>query len=186
MQATGETAITDSTPPATRRHWLIAVVIGLVGLGIDQGAKTLGIAFLDPLRPIPLVGDLLTLQLIRNPGAAFSMGERFTVVFTIIAIVALVAISVWALPRLGHLGWTVATGLLLAGIAGNLTDRLFREPGPFQGSVVDVIQLRYFAIFNVADIFITAAAVLVIWLAMIAKVNLDGSRAVERAEAADG
>ena len=69
---------------------------------------------------------------------------------------------------------------LLAGITGNLADRLFREPGPFRGHVVDFIQLPYFAIFNVADMFITAAAVLVIWLSMITQVSLGGVRLKER------
>lgn len=186
VQAAGGTAITGSLPPAARRYWLLAVVIGVIGLALDQGAKALAIANLDPARPIPLLGGLVTLQLTRNSGAAFSMGERFTIGFTVVAIIALVAVVVWALPRLRHLGWAVVAGLLLAGISGNLTDRLFREPAPFQGHVVDFIQLPYFAIFNVADMFITAAAVLVIWLAMIAKVNLDGSRVTDRAEAADG
>jgi signal peptidase II len=168
------------------RYRLVAVSIAVVGLALDQTAKALAIANLDPAHPVPLMGGLITLQLIRNSGAAFSMGESFTPVFTVVAIAALVAVLVWALPRLRHLGWAVTTGLLLAGIAGNLTDRLFREPAPFQGHVVDFIQLPYFAIFNVADMCITAAAVLVVWLTMIAKVNLDGTRPVDHAEAADG
>lgn len=186
MQAAGGAAITGSQPSTGRRYWLIALVVGVVGLGLDQAAKALAIANLDPAHPVPLLGGLVTLQLTRNSGAAFSMGEGFTVVFTVVAIAALVAVVVWALPRLRHVGWAVTAGLLLAGISGNLTDRLLREPGPFQGHVVDFIQLPYFAIFNVADICITAAAVLVVWLSMIAKVNLDGTRATDRAEAADG
>jgi len=70
----------------------------------------------------------------------------------------------------------VATGCLLAGIVGNLIDRLFREPGPFHGHVIDFLQLPHFAIFNVADMFITAAAVLVIWLSLITQVTLAGVR----------
>jgi signal peptidase II len=134
----------------------------------------LAIANLDPTNPVQLPGGLITLWLTRNPGAAFSMGENITVVFTAVSILALLAVAVWALPRVRHRGWAVAAGLLLAGIAGNLSDRLFREPGPFQGYVVDFIQLRYFAIVNVADIFITSAAVLVVWLSLVSKVGLDG------------
>lgn len=57
-------------------------------------------------------------------------------------------------------------GLMLAGIAGNLTDRLFRAPGPLRGHVVDMFQFPHFAIFNVADVFITAAAGLIILIAL--------------------
>ena len=153
---------------------VLAVGIAVVGIVLDQVTKTLAIAYLDPTRPIPLLGGLLNLLLIRNPGAAFSMGEEFTVVLTCIAIAALVAVSGWLLPKVRHLGWAVGTGCLLAGIVGNLIDRLFREPGPFRGHVIDFLQLPYFAIFNVADMFITAAAVIVIWLSLITQVTMAG------------
>lgn len=153
---------------------LLAVGIAVAGIVLDQVTKTVAIERLDPARPIPLLGGLLNLQLIRNPGAAFSMGEEFTVVLTCVAIVALAGVSGWLLPKVRHLGWAVATGCLLAGIVGNLIDRLFREPGPFRGHVIDFLQLPHFAIFNVADIFITTAAVLVIWLSLITQVTMAG------------
>ncbi len=154
----------------------LCLAIAAAGLGVDLWTKSLALAHLDPSRPIRLLGGLVTLQLIRNPGAAFSMGESLTVVISIISIAALVGVLVWFLPRIRHTGWAVAIGLLLAGILGNLSDRLFREPGPLHGYVVDFIQLPYFAIFNVADICITAAAVLIIWLTLITKVSPAGVR----------
>jgi signal peptidase II len=59
-------------------------------------------------------------------------------------------------------GWAWALGLLLAGIAGNLTDRLFRDPGPLRGHVVDFLQLPHWPIFNVADVCINVAAALIV------------------------
>lgn len=168
-----------------RLRWL-CLSIGVLGFGLDLLAKHIAIANLDPERPIPLLGGLITLQLIRNPGAAFSMGESFTVVLTIVAISALIGVLGFVVPRIRHVGWAVAIGFLLAGISGNLFDRLFREPSPFHGHVVDFIQLPYFAIFNVADMFITAAAVLVVWLSMITQVSLNGTRLKESVEAGDG
>ncbi len=156
------------------RYRLLAVGIAVAGVALDQATKALAIARLDPEQPISLLGGLLTLRLIRNPGAAFSMGEQFTVVLTCIAIAALIGVSGWLLPKVRHVGWAVATGCLLAGIVGNLIDRLFREPSPFHGHVIDFLQLPNFAIFNVADMFITAAAVLVIWLSLITQVNVAG------------
>lgn len=160
----------------------------MIGLALDQTAKMLAIMNLDPAHPVELLGGLATLHLVRNPGAAFSMGgESFTAVFTVVAIIALVVVAVWAIPRVQHRIWAVTIGILLAGIAGNLTDRLFREPGAFQGHVVDFIQVPYFAIFNVADIFITSAAVLVIWLSLITRVGLDGVRVSDQpSEDVDG
>ncbi len=187
LQAAGGTAITGAHTVATRvapYRWL-CLGIGFFGFLLDFVVKNVVIANLDPQHPIPLLGGLVTLQLIRNPGAAFSMGENFTVLLTIIAIAALIAVLVFIVPRLRHVGWAVTIGCLLAGIAGNLTDRLFREPGPFRGHVVDFIQLPNFAIFNVADMFITAAAVIGIWLSMITQVSFDGTRLKETVKASD-
>lgn len=180
MQAAGGTAITvQSTtvrrPSATALR-LLAVGIAVVGIALDQVTKYLALTYLDPANPPRLLGGLLTLQLVRNPGAAFSMGEQFTVVFSGIAIVAMIAVAGWMVPRVRHVGWAVATGCLLAGIVGNLIDRLIREPGPFHGHVIDFLQLPYFAIFNVADMFITAAAVMVIWLSLVTQVTMSGVR----------
>jgi signal peptidase II len=190
LQAAGGAAIAIQEEPvetgSKRRLRLLAVGIALAGVVLDQTTKTLAIAHLDPAAPVQLLGGLLTLQLIRNPGAAFSLGEQFTVVFTFIAIGALIGVSGWLLPRVRHTGWAVATGCLLAGIVGNLIDRLFREPGAFHGHVIDFLQLPYFAIFNVADMFITAAAVLVIWLSLITGVSVAGVRLKQAEKPADG
>ena len=102
------------------------------------------------------MGELLTLRLIRNPGAAFSQGEGFTWVFAVAAVLVLGFVGVRLVPRLGHVGWAVALGLLVAGVTGNLVDRIFRAPGPFRGHVVDFLQLPHWPIFNVADMCITS------------------------------
>ena len=155
------------------------MLLGLGGFGVDWAAKEWALAGLDPASPVPVIPGQLYLRLIRNPGAAFSMGESFTVVLTCLAIAALTFLLVWMVPRVRHPGWAVATGLLLAGVSGNLFDRLTREPGAFHGHVIDFLQVPWFAVFNVADIWITFAAITVIWLTMITQVNLAGER-VER------
>jgi len=121
------------------------------------------------MNPPKILGGLITFQLIRNPGAAFSMGENATVLFAVLAIVALVVVSVWLVPKVTARTWAIATGLLLAGVAGNLTDRLFRPPGVMRGHVVDFIQLPYFAIVNVADICLTSAAVTMVIVSLISE-----------------
>lgn len=162
----------------------LALVVAALGYAADLATKQLALAYLDPANPPVLLGGLLTLQLIRNPGAAFSMGENFTVVLTAIAVAALVFVTAWMLPKVRHRGWAVGLGLLLAGICGNLTDRLFREPGFLHGHVIDFLQLPHFAIFNVADICITFAAITIVWLVAIRQVELDGSPSVDAKEKA--
>ncbi|MFZ0531444.1 MAG: signal peptidase II [Propionicimonas sp.] len=168
------------------RLWWLILGLGAFGLILDQSAKAIALSTLDPQQPVPLLGGLITLQLIRNPGAAFSMGEDLTVVLTLVAIGALLGVLFWLLPRVRHLGWAVAVGFLLAGISGNLADRLFREPGPFRGHVIDFIQLPHFAIFNVADMFITGAAILVIWMSLITQVTPSGVRGKAPEPGTDG
>ena len=150
------------------------VAIAVAGLVLDVVTKVVVVDRLEPLVPVRLLGGLLTLRLIRNPGAAFSSGENFTYVFAVAAVAVLVFILVRLAPRVGHPGWAVALGLLSAGVAGNLVDRLFRAPGVLRGHVVDFLQLPYWPIFNVADICITSGAVLVMVLAVFKNVGLDG------------
>lgn len=149
-----------------RASWPIIITVALVGYALDRLTKWWAIASLDPDHPVSILGGLVTLRLVFNPGAAFSMGARLTIVFTVIAILALVGVLCWVAPRSRGTLQAVTVGLLAAGIAGNLTDRLVREPGPLRGHVVDFISLPHFAIFNVADICISAAAVCTIWIAL--------------------
>jgi signal peptidase II len=138
--------------------------------------KQLAVRHLDPANPPVFLGGLLRLQLIRNSGAAFSLGAGYTLIFTLLAIGVLIFVLTVLVPKIGHTGWAVALGLLVAGVAGNLTDRLFRPPGPLRGHVVDFLQLPYWAIFNVADICVSSAAVLIIILAMIKNIAVSGER----------
>jgi signal peptidase II len=146
--------------------------IALVGYLLDFGVKEYVLA--NYSQPVPILGGVVVFTLVRNPGAAFSMGEGFTVGFSVLALVALIFVTFWLAPRVRNLGWAAVTGLLWAGIAGNLTDRLFRSPGPFHGEVVDMIQVPYFAVFNVADMWITFAAIGLLYLSVVKGVGLKG------------
>ena len=150
--------------------------MALLGLALDVGSKVLVVDRLEPEEPVRLLGGLLTLRLIRNPGAAFSQGEGITWVFALAAVAVLAFVLARLVPRVRHRGWAVALGLLVAGVGGNLIDRLFRAPAPLRGHVVDFLQLPHWPIFNVADMCITSAAVLIVLLALVGNVGLDGRR----------
>jgi signal peptidase II len=151
--------------------------VAVVGLALDVVTKVIAVNQLEPGQPVRLVGGLLTLRLIRNAGAAFSQGEGFTAIFAMAAVLVLAFVAFRLVPKLGHAGWAVALGLLCAGVAGNLSDRLFRPPGVLRGHVVDFLQLPHWPIFNVADMCISAAAVMVVVLAVVKNVGVDGRRA---------
>ncbi len=164
----------DRTPRP--RLWPLFGSVAALGLGLDVITKVEAVDRLEPNVPVQLLGPVLGLRLIRNPGAAFSAGEGFTWVFAVAALLVVAFVLIRLVPRLGHVGWTVALGLLVAGVTGNLVDRLFRAPGPFRGHVVDFLQLPHWPIFNVADACITVAAVMVIVLSIFRNVGIDGRR----------
>jgi signal peptidase II len=178
---------TASLPARGRRRLrLLFAAIAVLGLALDVVTKVLAVDRLEPLVPVRLLGGLLTLRLIRNPGAAFSSGEGFTFVFALAAAAVLVFVLVRLAPRLGHPAWAVALGLLSAGVAGNLVDRLFREPGVLRGHVVDFLQVPHWPIFNVADMCITSAAVLIMVLAVVKNIGIGGERYARDAPSTPG
>ena len=140
--------------------------VALLGLGVDQASKGAVLEALSPGQPTEIVGDLVRFNLTFNPGAAFSLGTSMTLALSVFAIVALAVCVFVALCKVRTLPQGMAVGLLMAGVSGNLHDRLFCAPGPLLGHVVDFIQLPHFAIFNVADMCITSAAILVILLSL--------------------
>lgn len=147
-----------------RRRVGILVTVAAVVFVLDMVSKLLVVAHLDPDQPVHVIGSLLQLTYTRNSGAAFSIGWGYTAVFSLIAIGVIVVILRLA-RKLYSAPWAVALGLLLGGAIGNLTDRIFRAPGPFRGWVVDFIQVPHFAIFNLADSAITCGGVLMVLLA---------------------
>lgn len=173
----------DNSPPA-RRGLLIAavVVVCAVVIAIDQLSKNWAVAHLEHQPPVVIIGDWVSLLFFRNGGAAFGMGSGATWLFALVAAVVVVVIVVTA-RKLGSLGWAISFGLLLAGAGGNLSDRLFREPGFGEGKVVDFINLHFF-ICNVADIAITSGAVMFIVLSFIG-IGVDGTRARARDDVPD-
>jgi len=60
--------------------------------------------------------------------------------------------------------WAIAPGLALGGIFGNLSDRIFRTPGALQGEVIDWIQIPNWPVFNIADMSVVSAAILITFL----------------------
>ncbi|MDF3297087.1 signal peptidase II [Streptomyces tropicalis] len=151
------------TAPRSRRR--IAVLFGVAALAyaLDLVSKLIVVAHLEHHAPIEIVGDWLKLEAIRNAGAAFGVGEAFTVIFTAIAAAVIVVIARLA-RKLYSLPWAVALGLLLGGALGNLTDRIFRAPGVFEGAVVDFIAPKHFAVFNLADSAIVCGGILIVLL----------------------
>ena len=169
MQAARGTSLSDTTDPhptgnpSSRRArlTLLFAAVAATAYVVDLVTKLLAVSQLSGRPDVDVVGELLVLHLTRNAGAAFSTGTEYTVALTCVAMVA-VLVVIWLSRRVGSVGWAVALGLLLAGVCGNLTDRLFRSPGPMRGHVIDFVMLPHWPVFNVADMCINVAAVLIL------------------------
>lgn len=140
----------------------------------DVITKTLAVTYLDPYRPTQIIGDFVTLHLVRNSGAAFSMASGYTWVLTIIAL-TVVAVIIRYSSRLRSVWWMVGLGLVLGGAMGNLIDRIFRAPGPLRGHVVDFVSVGWWPVFNVADSAVVCGAVLLVALSLLG-FEYDGTR----------
>jgi signal peptidase II len=152
----------------------------VVAVGLDQLVKELSTNNLTEGEPVRILGGLIYLSLLRNSGAAFSLGSGYTWVFPLITL-AVIGWIIWMGRRLRSVPWAVSLGLVLGGALGNLGDRLFRAPGPFQGHVVDMISLfapyaEKFAVFNIADSCLSVGVALAVLLELTGR-QRDGTRA---------
>ena len=176
MQTARGTALTgqpgEPGKPGRRRVGLLLAVAAGVYLA-DVISKIIVVATLSG-HQVRLLGGLVTLDLLRNSGAAFSIGTSLTIVFTLIAL-GVIFFILRTSRRLRSVPWAITLGLLLGGATGNLTDRLLRSPGTFRGDVVDWIQLPHWPVFNVADSAIVCGGVLAVLLAARGY-RLDGTR----------
>jgi signal peptidase II len=179
-EAAGRAAASAPARGYSRAALAVLGLTAVLAVTLDQLVKAWATGHLTAGEPVRVLGGLIYLSLLRNGGAAFSLGSGYTWVFPLIT-VGVIGWIVWMGRRLRSVPWAVALGLVLGGALGNLGDRLFRAPGPFRGHVVDMISLfapygRGFAIFNVADSCLTVGVVLAVLLELTGR-QRDGGRA---------
>ena len=136
MQTARGTALTgqpgEPGKPGRRRVGLLLAVAAGVYLA-DVISKIIVVATLSG-HQVRLLGGLVTLDLLRNSGAAFSIGTSLTIVFTLIAL-GVIFFILRTSRRLRSVPWAITLGLLLGGATGNLTDRLLRSPARPSGTM---------------------------------------------------
>ena len=132
---------------------LIAIIVGIVC--IDQLTKWLAVIYLQGEQSFPIWKDVLHFTFAKNEGAAFGMLSNHRWVFMIFSAVAIVALLVYLFyfrPKNRFVNITLA--MIIGGGIGNMIDRCYL------GYVIDFIDFTLidFAIFNVADSFVTVGA----------------------------
>lgn len=156
-----------------------AIVVGILTVAVDQASKQWALVSLHDARRYHVIGDLLGFELHFNPGAAFSFLTGSTWVFTVVAAIVVLALPLWIRRAVSPV-WAITLAVVWGGAAGNLVDRLFRQPGVGQGHVVDFIAYGNWFIGNVADIALVLGIVVIVILSWIA-VPFDG-RAEQRGD----
>jgi signal peptidase II len=143
----------------------IVLLTATIVVLLDQISKYFVVQNIENQPRIALIQDLfgdgapwVSLYVTRNTGAAFSFGSGATLIFSFLAVFVIGLIFTLS-ARFTNRYWLITLGLMMGGAAGNLVDRIFRDPAIFQGGVVDFIAVEKFAIFNIADIAITTAAI---------------------------
>ena len=124
---------------------------------LDQITKSLAVTYLKDRPAFILWENVFELHYLENRGAAFGMLQNQKVLFVIIAVIMLTAISyiLIKLPRTSHyFALEFLLVLIASGAVGNMIDRVSL------GYVVDFFYFKLidFPIFNVADIYVTVAA----------------------------
>ena len=133
------------------------VIVALIAL--DQWVKFEIVKNIQLGEVKPFIPKILSLTYLRNTGAAFSILENQQWLFAVITLVVIGA-AIWYLSK--HIKGSVwllsALSLIIAGGIGNFIDRMR------QGFVVDMFQLDFinFAIFNVADSYLTIGVLVLI------------------------
>ena len=138
----------------------VTVPIMIVALiALDQWVKFEIVKNIQLGEVKPFIPKILSLTYLRNTGAAFSILENQQWLFAVITLVVIGA-AIWYLSK--HIKGSVwllsALCLIIAGGIGNFIDRMR------QGFVVDMFQLDFinFAIFNVADSYLTIGVLVLI------------------------
>lgn len=155
-------------PRSTPRYLGVVIAVMLIVAALDQLLKIIMVAWLEPGVPHPVIGDWFRFYLLFNPGAAFSMGQNSTWLFTTLQL-AFVIGALWFGPRMSTRWEALGLALVAGGALGNLCDRLFREPGFWFGHVVDYISVGSFAVFNLADAAITVGVVVFVVATFVAE-----------------
>lgn len=128
----------------------------------DYSTKYAAVSLLDD-GPKKILGNVLKFELTFNTGAAFSLATSKTIYLSVFAM-AVAAYIFYFVTRIDSTKWAIALGLVLGGIFGNLSDRIFRSPGGLQGAVVDWISVPHWPTFNIADSAVVVGVISIVSL----------------------
>lgn len=163
MERSWPDAVPGAAPSRAQLFWTFVAFV----LIPDAVTKFIAVERLVPHRlPREVFGETVRLTLVYNPGAAFGInaGEQSRWIFIALTVGALGVL--WRLLRDTHEAdrtRITALGLVCGGALGNLLDRLRSPLGVVDFIDVGVGTMRW-PTFNVADMAVSAGAVLLAWV----------------------
>jgi len=130
----------------------------MVEVILDQLTKWWAKSSLQSGRTISVL-PTVDFRLAFNSGFSFSTGsDRGQLITVLVATIA--GVLVWQILREARTARTFLMAVILGGAIGNLLDRVFRaHDGLFSGRVIDFIDVSWYAVFNVADMFVVVGAI---------------------------
>ncbi|MEE1255800.1 MAG: signal peptidase II [Lachnospiraceae bacterium] len=142
---------------------LIDVIFLAILIFLDQITKYFAIVYLKGQESLKVVDGVFEFNYLENRGAAFGMlqDQKFFFVFIAVVILAVIAYVLFKTPnQKKYTKLHIALVFIAAGAIGNMIDRLRFD------YVVDFFyfSLINFPIFNVADIYVTCAAIYIVIL----------------------
>lgn len=144
---------------------MLIIILSLLFFLIDQVIKILVISNMNLYETIPIINNLFNMTYIHNSGVVFGFfqNNNLNILFIIVCFLAIFFVFMrkdivkFYNDNKFSILFKVAVSLLLGGGFGNIFDRIYR------GYVIDFFDLKYFAVFNFADIFISIAFIFFIY-----------------------
>jgi signal peptidase II len=177
------------------RHWAVLVGLAASFYTVDQITKWLvrqNLAVGEQWAPIPALAKVFTFTHVRNTGVAFGQMPGLGWLFMLANLIVAVGI-LYYYPRMlaGEWQLRLASGLILAGDFGNLTDRLrtaFLASGSLSGLwaalpqayVTDFVDIKIWPVWNVADMCVVSGVAILAWMLW----RFESLEGAERAEEA--
>ena len=130
-----------------RYLWIVGIIL------IDQIVKYIIRSAMYVGESIPVVRDVFHITYVQNRGAAFNMLDGQSLILTLVPAVAII-VAIWYMEKHLNEHWTLvlSLGLVISGGIGNLIDRTIL------GFVTDMLDFRFWPVFNVADIAVCVGA----------------------------
>lgn len=136
-------------------------IYSMIFLIIDLIVKIIIVNFMKVYDTIKVIPNFFSIMYVRNTGAAFSILEDSRLFFIIITFIALICIYLFLIKdKILSKFQIFCYSMLIGGIIGNFVDRVI------YGYVVDYLSFNIFGynfpVFNLADMFIVVAIILLI------------------------